>query len=176
MARGLYQHVAEIWKKPKGKMEDVIRQRMISWRREQTVVRVDKPTRIDRARALGYKAKQGYVISRVKVRKGGRRRAYYGRRGRKPSKFGLVQFTAKKSDRWIAEEKAGRKFPNLEVLNSYQVGEDGQHKWFEIILVDPQSPSIKNDPKISWIGSPANRRRAVRGLTSAGQKARGLRS
>jgi large subunit ribosomal protein L15e len=88
----------------------------------------------------------------------------------------LTQFTSKKSDRWIAEEKAGRKFINMEVLNSYQVGEDGQHKWFEVILVDPHNPHIKNDPKISWIANPANKKRAIHGLTSAGKKARGMHS
>jgi large subunit ribosomal protein L15e len=36
----------------------------------------------------------------------------------------------------------------LEVLNSYWVGEDGQHEWFEAILVDPNHPSIKNDDNI----------------------------
>jgi len=173
--RSLYKAVEMFWKKPNGEMEKLLKQRLIEWRKQPAIVRVEKPTRIDKARKLGYKAKQGYVIARVRVRKGGSPRRLYGRGGRKPSKAGLVKFTAKKSDRWIAEERAARKFPNLEVLNSYQVGEDGQYKWFEVIMVDPHHPNIKNDPKINWICKGANRRRVFRGLTSAGKKARGLK-
>ena len=72
--------------------------------------------------------------------------------------------------------RAARKYPNLEVLNSYYVGESGKYKWYEVILVDPHHPVIKSDPKINWICRPCNRGRAFRGLTSAGKKARGLRA
>ncbi|MEM5834578.1 MAG: 50S ribosomal protein L15e [Candidatus Aenigmatarchaeota archaeon] len=173
MAKGLYQHLREAWKS--GSLEKVIKEKLVEWRKQHTVERIEKPTRLDRARALGYKAKKGFVLARVKVRKGGRRRRLYGRGGRKPSKAGLVKFTPKKSLRQIAEEKAQRKFPNLEVLNSYYVAEDGKYKYFEVILVDPHHPNIKADPKINWICSPANRKRVFRGLTSAGKKARGLK-
>jgi large subunit ribosomal protein L15e len=172
MTKSYYKYVRELWKKPKERIGDLMKQRLIEWRRQETVVRADKPTRIDRARSLGYKAKQGFVIARVKIGKGGRRRRLYGRRGRKPSKAGLVHFTHGKGLQWIAEERAAKRFPNLEVLNSYHVGEDGQRKWFEVILVDPNNPNIKSDPHMKWIASPANRRRVLRGLTSAGKKAR----
>ena len=76
--------------------------------------------------------------------------------------------------KWIAEERAARKFPNLEVLNSYYVGEDGVHKWYEIVMVDPHHPVIKKDKKINWICDPASRGRAFRGKTSAGKESRGL--
>jgi large subunit ribosomal protein L15e len=175
MVRSFYKHMQELWKKPEEKLGKLLKQRLIKWRKEHTVEKIEKPTRLNRARALGYKAKQGYVLARVRVRRGGRRRRLYGRRGRKPSKAGLIRFTPGKSLQWIAEEKAQRKFPNLEVLNSYLVGKDGQFKWFEIILVDPNHPNIKSDPKINWICSPANKRRVLRGLTSSGKKARGLK-
>ena len=171
----LYKSVEKLWKKPTKEMEVLMKSRLIEWRRQHTITRVKKPTRIDKARKLGYKAKQGYIIARVRIRKGGRKRRLYGRKGRKPSKAGLVKYTSKKSGRWIAEERAARKFPNLEVLNSYQVAEDGQYKWFEVILVDPNHPNIKNDPKVNWIGRGANRRRVFRGLTSAGKRSRGLK-
>jgi large subunit ribosomal protein L15e len=129
------------------------------------VKRIEKPSRLDKARALGYKAKQGFVVVRVRVRKGGRKRKLYGRGGRKPSKAGLIKFTPAKSLKRIAEEKAARKFVNLEVLNSYYVAEDGNYKWFECILVDPHHPNIINDPKINWICKPSQRRRVFRGLT-----------
>lgn len=38
------------------------------------VVRASRPSRPDKARRLGYKAKQGFVIYRVRVRRGGRKR------------------------------------------------------------------------------------------------------
>ena len=172
MVKSVYQYMA---KERKKRSKELLRQRLILWRKQHTVEKIEKPTFIDKARKLGYKAKKGYVLVRVRVRKGGRRRRLYGRKGRKPSKAGLVKFTPGKSLRWQSEEKAQKKFPNLEVLNSYYVGEDGQYKWYEVIMVDPKNPNIINDPKINWICSPANRHRVLKGLTSAGKKSRGLR-
>jgi len=171
----VYKCIHRLWKKPKGELRSIQKGRLIDWRKQHTVERIEKPTRLDRARALGYKAKQGFVLARVKIGKGGRRRRLYGRRGRKPSKAGLTHFTHKKGLQWIAEEKAQRRFPNLEVLNSYFAGDDGVRKYFEVILVDPNHSNIKSDPKINWVCFPANRRRVLRGLTSAGKKSRGLK-
>jgi len=168
MAKSGYSYLVS-WKKSM----DATKKRLIKWRKQHTVERIENPTRLDRARRVGYKAKEGFVLARVKVRKGGRRRPAH-HRGRKPSKAGLIHFTPGKSIQWVAEEKAQRKFSNLNVLNSYPVGEDGQYKWVEVILVDPNHPNVINDPKINWICSPANRRRAFKGLTSAGKKSRGL--
>lgn len=170
-----YKYIQKLWKKQKGEIKPILKRRMMGWRKQHTVEKIEKPTRLDRARALGYKAKKGFVFARVKIGKGGRRRRLYGRRGRKPSKAGLTHFTHKKGLKWIAEEKAQRRFPNLEVLNSYFVGDDGMRKYFEVILIDPNHPNIKSDPKINWICFPANRRRVLRGLTSSGKKARGLK-
>jgi large subunit ribosomal protein L15e len=89
--------------------------------------------------------------------------------------MGVHKFKPAKSLRLIAEERAGRKFPNLEVLNSYWVGEDGRSKWFEIILVDPDHPVIKTDADVSWIAEKQHHRRAFRSLTSAGKRVRSLR-
>jgi len=149
--------------------------RLIQWRKQHTVEKIDKPTRIKRARTLGYKAKKGIVIARVRIKKGGRRRRKYGRGGRKPKKAGLVKFTSGKGLKWIAEERAAKKFPNMEVLNSYYAGDDGKHKWYEVIFVDPHNPGIKRDKNLKWIANPANKRRVLRGLTAAGKKARGLK-
>jgi large subunit ribosomal protein L15e len=163
MAKGAYQAIRSIWRKMENL--ELIKKRLSEWRKEPVVKRIEKPTRLDKARALGYKAKQGFVLARVRVRKGGRKRRLYGRGGRKPSKAGLVKFTPAKSLQRIAEEKAARKFVNLEVLNSYYVAEDGNYKWFECILVDPHHPNIINDPKINWICKPSHRKRVFRGLT-----------
>jgi large subunit ribosomal protein L15e len=148
-------------------------QRLQTWRREPAVIRIARPTRLDRARSLGYKAKQGIITARVRTWRGGRRKQR-PRGGRRTKHLGVDRLTARKSSQRIAEERAARKFPNLEVLNSYWVGQDGKSKWYEIILVDPSHPRILSDPGLNWIAS--SRGRALRGTTSAGQKGRGLRS
>jgi large subunit ribosomal protein L15e len=149
-------------------------ERLLNWRREHTVTRLEHPTRLDRARAVGYRAKGGFVVVRVKVRRGGQgKRAIIA--GRRPKHKGILRMTLSKSLRRIAEERAQKHYPNLEVLNSYWLGEDGKQKFFEVILVDPDHPEILADPKISWISAPAQRGRVYRGLTSAGVEGRGLR-
>lgn len=173
--KNLYQHVRAAWKNPsESYVKDLQRQRMIEWRKGEVFVRIDKPTRIDRARSLGYKAKQGYVMVRTRVRRGGlRKRTIKG--GRRAKRKGITKITMAKNIKRIAEERTAKKYPNLEVLNSYWVGQDGRHKYYEIILVDPHHPVIKSDPKINWICKPAHKGRVYRGLTSAGKKGRGLR-
>jgi large subunit ribosomal protein L15e len=173
MVKSFYKLMREIWRR-KANLK-LIKERLKKWRKEPVVKRIRKPSNLARARALGYKAKQGFLIARVRVRKGGRKRRLYGRGGRKPSRAGILRFTPRKSLRWIAEEKAQRKFPNLNVLNSYEVAQDGMYKWFECIMVDPNHPNIRNDPKISWICSSEHRKRVFRGLTSAGKQSRGLK-
>ncbi|NVM27374.1 MAG: 50S ribosomal protein L15e [Candidatus Helarchaeota archaeon] len=174
MTKSAYKYMAETWtNKPEGALKQLMWERLMQWRREPTIIRVEHPTRLDRARRLGYKAKQGYIIARSRVRRGGRRKQR-PKRGRKPKKMGVRKHTPKKSIRWIAEERVQRKFPNMEVLNSYPVGRDGRWKWHEVILVDPHHPVIKNDPRINWICDPIQKKRAHRGLTGAGKKGRGL--
>ncbi len=170
-----YKYIAEEWAKPeKSFVEELMRQRLIEWRKQNTVTRIERPTRLDRARKLGYKAKQGFVIARTRVRKGNLRKIR-PKAGRRQKRMGVKKFKPAKSLRLIAEERTARKFPNLEVLNSYWVGEDGRSKWFEVILVDPNSPSIKSDKDINWITEPQHKRRVFRSLTSAGKNIRSLR-
>lgn len=170
-----YKYIAEAWAKPeKSYVDELSRQRLIEWRKQHTVTRIDKPTRLDRARRLGYKAKQGYVLARVRVRRGGMRKQR-PRSGRRPKRMGVKKFKPSKSLKLIGEERAGRKFPNCEVLNSYWVGEDGRSKWFEVILVDTSHPVIKSDERINWICQKQHHGRVFRSLTSAGKKVRSLR-
>lgn len=174
MAKSAYAYIGEIWSDPRhGPLHELTKDRLFQWRREPVVNRVERPTRLDRARALGYKAKQGFVIARTRVRRGGLRKQRH-QRARKPSNVGVNKITMGKSIQRIAEERTARRFPNLEVLNSYWVGEDGKHKWYETILVDPEHPVIKADPRLAWLQRSANRGRVFRGKTSAGQKGRGL--
>lgn len=151
--------------------EEVTRQRHILWRKEHAIHRVETPLRLDRAHALGYKAKQGFLIVRVRVRRGGLRKPR-PTSGRRIAHIGAKRYTPKKSMRLIAEERAAKKFPNLEALNSYWVGEDGQYKWFEVILIDLTKLSSKQAIQVAG-SSP--RGRAERGLTSAGKKMRALK-
>ena len=147
----MYRHLREAWKRPKDSyVGDVMRQRVIVWRRQPSTVRIDKPTRLDRARSVGYKAKKGFVVVRTRVRRGGRRkiRPVLGRRQKR---MGVKKFTPAKSKRLIAEERAARKYPNLEVLNSYWVWQDGRYKWFEIVMVDPSHPAIKSDKDVGLV-------------------------
>ncbi len=144
---------------------------MIEWRKAGSTVRVEKPTRPDRAHALGYKAKQGFIVVRTRVRKGGLRKQRLNS-GRKPSRMGVLKITAGKSTRRMAEERVARHYPNMEVLNSYEIGADGKHHYYEVILVDRSHPAIANDKDIKWITEEKNR--VYRGKTSAGKKGRGL--
>jgi large subunit ribosomal protein L15e len=147
----MYRYLRQVWKKPEESFLDgLMRERAIRWRRQPSIVRIDKPTRIDRARRLGYKDKKGFVVVRVRVRRGGRRKIR-PRMGRSQKHMGVTKYTPAKSLQLIAEERAARKYPNLEVLNSYWVWEDGTSKWFEVILVDPNHPTIKSDRALSWI-------------------------
>lgn len=175
MAKSFYSYIADAWKTYRDADHLAIRQqRLYEWRRQPVCTRAERPTRLDRARALGYKAKQGYVVVRTRVRRGSLRKTRF-RMGAKPSGMGVNKITASKSIQRIAEERVQKQYPNMEVLNSYWVGEDGRHKYYEIILVDPAHPVILADPKISWIANAGNTNRVFRGKTSAGQKGRGLR-
>ncbi|RLF37106.1 MAG: 50S ribosomal protein L15e [Thermoplasmata archaeon] len=174
MVKSIYNYIADQWKRPDTSYNSPQQQRLIQWRKEENFLRIDRPTRIDRARSLGYKAKPGYIIVRARVRRGGLRKPKI-KGGRKPSKKGISKITMGKSVQRIAEERTAKRYPNMEVLNSYWVGEDGKYHFYEVILVDPVHPAVMNDPKINWITDVSNKRRVLRGKTSAGQKGRGLR-
>ena len=178
---GAYKYVSKVLQKEYRGEEDefydydeVMKQKLIRWRREPAIVKVERPTNIARARALGYKAKQGIIVVRVRVRKGSGHHIRPNK-GRRPKRMGVNKLTRRISIQRIAEERAARKYRNLEVLNSYYVGEDGQHYWYEVIMVDPHCPAILADKDLRWIAEPQHRGRAFRGLTSAGKKGRGLR-
>ncbi|MBI2675993.1 MAG: 50S ribosomal protein L15e [Candidatus Aenigmarchaeota archaeon] len=163
----LAKYMRKSWKESIGD-----KSRLAALRGQSTVERVERPSRIGRAHSLGYKAKQGFVVLDVKVKKGKRKRPkVHG--GRKPSKAGRF-FSLGKSGQVVAEEKAARHYHNLEVLGSYFIAEDGVSKWFEVVMVDKHHPSIRSDSDISWILERQHRGRAFRGLTPAGKRGRGL--
>ncbi|MEK6886885.1 MAG: 50S ribosomal protein L15e [Nanoarchaeota archaeon] len=164
----LYKYLRQHWQSDSNELQ---RQRMIKWRSEPVTLKIEYPTRLDRARSLGYKAKEGLFIVRQRVPRGGHRKPFPSG-GRRSAKW-----TTRKSlmlnYRTIAEQRVADHYTNCEVLNSYEVGKDGQSAWFEVIMVDVAHPAIKSDPHYSWLVNMKGR--PFRGLTSAGKKSRGLR-
>ena len=173
---GAYKYLQELWrKKQSDTIRFVMRIRCWEYRQLPVVHKVQRPSRLDKARALGYKAKQGYVLYRIRIRRGGRKRAVhkgiiYG----KPVHQGIRKLKKARSHRSVAEEKIGRRCSNLRVLNSYWVGQDAAYKFFEVICVDPNHTAIRKDARINWICNEKHNKRELRGLTSAGKKYRGL--
>ncbi len=147
-----------------------LKQRIADWRKESPVQRAERPTNVARARELGYKAKQGIVIVRVRIDRGLSKRRKI-KAGRKPSKSGMF-YAYRKSLQARAEERASNKFTNCEAMNSYFVGQDGNYKFFEVIMLDRAHPAIASDP--IYANVIAQKGRATRGLTSTGKKFRGL--
>ena len=169
---GFYKYVRALWKNPKKTLKGEYQQKIMQFRREPASIRIERPTRIDRARSLGYKAKQGVIVIRQRVPRGGRTKAKPS--GGRRTKRASLRVPLKKNYQQVAEERVQRRHPNAEVVGSYLVAEDGKMYWYEVIMVDRQHKSPKNDPKLSDIASQKNR--AMRGLTSAGRKSRGLRN
>jgi large subunit ribosomal protein L15e len=170
MVKGFYQYIKEAWKKPD---VETLRKRMIEWRHSGVFTKVDKPLRLDRARTLGYKDKTGFVVVRVRVRRGGHKRPRPNK-GRRSVRM-HTNMNLKMNYQTIAEQRTARKYTNLEVLNSYQIGKDGMNYFYEVILVDPQVPEIKSDKNVNFVCDRKNRKRSLRGLTSSSKKTRGLK-
>jgi len=173
---GAYKYLEELYKKKQSDvMRFLLRIRCWEYRQLHVLHRASRPSRPDKARRLGYKAKQGYVIYRIRVRRGGRKRPVpkgqvYG----KPKHQGINQLKYQRSLRHTAELRVGRRCPNLRVLNSYWVNEDSTYKYYEVIVVDPQHRAIRRDPHINWICNAVHKHREARGLTAIGKKNRGL--
>ncbi len=167
---GSYKYLRELWQ-DKARFKPILQRYMIEWRKGNSIVKIERPIRLDRARSLGYKAKKGFVLTRVRIRRGGKLRQKFkgGRRSRAMRRRKVLA----KSYQWIAEERANKKFKNLVVLNSYHLGKDGKHYFFEVILVDPEI--VKSYDGFKWLENKKNRSRVYHGKTSAGKKSRGLR-
>jgi len=156
---GAYKYIAETLQKQYKGRDAVYRAKIRGWRAAPAIERMDKPSNLPRARRLGYQAKQGYIIVRTRVDKGRRtrRKTMGGRKHKNYYRFVQPQL----SHQAIAEQRVNRIYRNMEVLNSYWVGEDGNYKFFEVILADPAKPSVN-------VSSAIRQGKAFRGLTSAG--------
>ena len=175
---GAYKYLEELWRKKQSDlMNFIFRVRTWEYRQLPVISRVNHPSRPDKARKLGFKAKEGYVVYRVRVRRGGRKRPVpKGIVSGKPTSVGINQLKPTRNLRSKAEERAGRALGALRVLNSYWIGQDGTYKYYEVIMVDPSHNGIRNDPRINWIVNPHQKHRELRGVTSAGKASRGLRT
>jgi len=168
---GYLKYVKDAWQNNDKEFAEIRQARKIVWRKEEATVRIERPSRLDRARAAGYKAKQGFIVVRQRVSRGGRQHADI-KGGRKTANSGQRKYVSKNYQQ-IAEEKVNRKFPNCEILNSYLLDSDGKYYWYEVIALDRTNPSVYLNRNTSWALD--TRGKAYRGLTSSARKARGLK-
>jgi large subunit ribosomal protein L15e len=68
--------------------------------------------------------------------------------GRRPKHMGVVRIKQGISMQKVAEKRVNEKFPNMEVLGSYYLYKDGTHSWYEILLADPNHPSVYGDREL----------------------------
>merc|ERR1711931_386398 len=145
---GAYKYMQEIYRKKQSDvMRFLLRVRAWEFRQLNKLTRCPRPTRPEKARRLGYKAKQGYCVYRLK-----------------PTR----------NLQSLAEERAGRRLGGLRLLNSYWVAQDSTFKYFEMVMLDPMHRNIRRDASANWIVNAAHKHRELRGKTSAGRKHRGL--
>jgi large subunit ribosomal protein L15e len=140
----LYSEIGKTWQKVFHEKAGDISTRAIKLRKGPTIERLERPSRLDRARMLGYKAKEGVVVVRIKVSRGGMRRQRPSS-GRRPKHLGVLKMKSDEPVQGVAERRVGEKFPNLKLLGSYIFYKDGKHAWYECVLIDPQNPSISKD-------------------------------
>ena len=124
-----------------------LRERIVGWRKQNAIVRIEKPSRIQRARRLGYKAKQGIIVIRMRVGTGGMRKQR-PTGGRRPKHLGVTRIKADVNMKTVAERRVLERYPNMKLLGSYFIYKDGMHYWYEVILADPVHPRIVQDKEL----------------------------
>lgn len=137
-------YMTQTWLRMWKENSDELKSKAIGWRTEPTIHRIERPSRLDRAHRLGYKAKQGIIVVRARVGRGGMRKQRPVS-GRRPKHLGVVHIKQGISMHRVAERRVNEKFPNCEVLGSYYLHKDGMNIWYEVILVDPSHPAISKD-------------------------------
>ena len=136
-----------VWYKMWKENSAILRERAISWRKENAVTRIERPSRLLRARRLGYKAKQGIIVIRMRVGSGGMRRQR-PRGGRRPKHLGVTRIKQDDNMKIVAQRRVLEKYPNMKLLGSYFLYKDGKHYCYEVILADPSHPSISKDKEL----------------------------
>merc|ERR1712203_1283361 len=131
---GAYKYMTEMYRKKQSDvMRYLLRIRCWHYRQLTKVHRAPRSTRPDKARRLGYKNKQGFVIYRIAMRRG----------GRKP--LSLRDVLTVNPKLLVPLNNRNQKEtcnPSLRnelvvvlrdfVLNSYWVGQDSTYKYFEV--------------------------------------------
>src|SRR5215211_3198241 len=140
-------YISAAWTKMWKSNTNELKSKSISWRSEQVLHRISRPSRLDRARRLGYKAKQGILVVRTRVGRGGMRKQRPVA-GRRPKHIGVVHIKQGTNMRKVAERRVNEKFPNMEILGSYYLHKDGKYVWYEVILADPAHPRIYKDKEM----------------------------
>ena len=147
MTLGMTSAQDKVWLKLWKENSPELRDRVVSWRKQDAVTRIEKPSRILRARRLGYKAKQGIIVIRMRVGTGGmRRKRPTG--GRRPKHLGVTRIKAAVNMKQVADRRVLERYPNMALLGSYFIYKDGMHYWFEVILADPSHPRIIKDKEL----------------------------
>jgi large subunit ribosomal protein L15e len=143
----MYKHLAKTWINMWKTNSEQLKSRAIGWRRELAIHRINRPSRLDRARRLGYKAKQGIIVIRTRVGRGGMRKQR-PTAGRRQKHSGVVRIKQAMNMRIVAERRVNERYPNMEIIGSYFLYKDGKHSWYEVILADPNHPSVSNDKEM----------------------------
>ena len=97
---GSSEYTKMLWRKKQSEtMRYILRMRTWHYRQLKAVHRVPHPSRPDKARMLGYKAKQGYVIYRSRIRRGAfKRHCKKGQTMGKPKNEGVYELKLIKND------------------------------------------------------------------------------
>ena len=140
----MYRQISKTWQDIFHEKAGDMRARAVQLRKEPAMMRVERPWRLDRARSLGYKAKEGVIVVRTRVSRGGMRKQR-PTSGRRPKHLGVLKIKSAVSSQSVAERRISERFPNMKVLGSYPVWKDGRFAWFECILIDPLSPGVRKD-------------------------------
>jgi large subunit ribosomal protein L15e len=140
----LYSEIGKSWQGVFHEKKGDILQRAIKFRKEPTIVRLEHPSRLDRARMLGFKAKEGVAVVRIRIKRGGMRRKR-PTSGRRPKHLGVLRIKSSVSAQQVAERRVRERYPNMKVLGSYLVWADGLWSWFECVVIDPHNPAVRAD-------------------------------
>jgi len=92
---------------------------------------------------------KGVVVIRVRVKRGGHKRPRPNK-GRRSKRL-HTRKNLKLNYKQIAVQRVERRYRNLKAINSYKIGKDGIHYFYEVILVDPSKPEIKSDKQFKYL-------------------------
>jgi large subunit ribosomal protein L15e len=143
----MYSQISKTWQGIFHEKAGGIQARAVAMRKEPAILRLERPSRLDRARTVGYKAKEGVLVVRARVSRGGMRRQR-PKSGRRPKHMGVLKIKSAVSSQRVAERRVSERYPNMKLLGSYPLWQDGRFAWFECILVDPRHPSVAKDYNI----------------------------